>query len=57
MKKNEERGKEGKMKIAESLEALYIYIYIFVQFTKGGISLPDHTIIFTKSIKTIYFTN
>jgi len=29
------------MKIAESLEALYIYIYIFVQFTKGWIRLPD----------------
>jgi len=36
-KKDEKMKKEGKMKIAESLEALYIYIYIFVQFIQNGI--------------------
>ena len=32
-------------KIAENLEIRYIYI---VHFTKGGICLPDHTIMYTK---------
>ena len=35
--KNFEGGIQMINKIAESLEALYIYIYIFVQFIQNGI--------------------
>jgi len=35
--KNFEGGIQMINKIAESLEALYIYIYIFVQFIQSGI--------------------